>query len=230
VAIEFYPLKTETVAQSAARWRTNLQFTLAHYSGSVGVIPALYSQGGAPPDELWTEQEILDRLAPLTDLVNTNPRVDLVAPFIYQRANGIEAHPPYLEALNRIIAASPGLPAWVTTPIPPDPIPLGVVLMAAANPNDIRPLNHVGTIGKGTDKCFYLAPKNAPAPPPGKSQNKPWVWSVQANGELQTRDANDPGNGAFETFKNEKNGGAVVNNVDFQGNYWPFVPFDVSNL
>ncbi len=82
----------------------------------------LYGQGGAPPDELWSEQEVLDSLAVLSPYVNMSSRIQVVAPFAYQRANGIVAHKVFQEALDAIVKASPGTPIF--TPVPDIIVPI----------------------------------------------------------------------------------------------------------
>lgn len=111
--VEFYRRKTETLLQSVIRWTTDLTRTLRLWPYDVGVIPQLYCQGGAPPDELWTVQEVLDGLAYLSSLVNLDARIKMVAPFCYLRTNGMIAHPELLAAFYQIVAASPGTPTFV---------------------------------------------------------------------------------------------------------------------
>lgn len=119
--LECYLVKGETLAQSVARWKQQMRALLDACRNDVGVIPMFYCQGGAPPDELWTITEVLDGLRHLSDVVNVSPRVKVVAPFAYERANGITAHPELQRALTVLIAAS-NADAVTLTPIG-DPLP-----------------------------------------------------------------------------------------------------------
>lgn len=129
--VEFYRLPSETLVQSVSRWRALLLAVLAQWPGDCGVIPMFYCQGGVPggnPPELWTVQEVLDGLAYLSPLVNLSPRLKIVAPFAYQRANGITAHPELRAAFALLLKATPGRPAFTVisapTPAPtPEPHP-----------------------------------------------------------------------------------------------------------
>jgi len=119
VNLELYLKDGEAPADAPVRWFANVQYVLRIWSGLVSVTPMLYTQWREDNSgELWTEQQVIDALEPLSRIVNLSDRIQLVLPFAYLRANGISAHPPFLEALNRIIAASPGLPEWVTAPPP----------------------------------------------------------------------------------------------------------------
>jgi hypothetical protein len=124
--IEYYRRKVETLNQSADRWLRQTDSLLAQWPGDVGVIPMFYGQGGAPPDELWTVQEVLDGLAYLSTLVNWSARIKVIAPFAYRRANGIIAHVELREAFDNLCTESdrvgePALIAPVDPPDPPDP-------------------------------------------------------------------------------------------------------------
>jgi len=123
VWIEAYRLKTETLEQSVQRWWANLLTLEASWPGDSGIIPMFYCQGATPPNELWTVPEVLEANARVPALLNTLPRVKVVAPFAYDRLNGITAHPPLQTRLNQYQAASPGVPVLV--PIPPIPPPDG---------------------------------------------------------------------------------------------------------
>lgn len=129
--LEFYRLKTETLAQSVARWTSELTALLADWPGDVLVVPMFYCQGGAAgstnPPETWTVEEVLDGLRSLSGLVNQSQRIKVIAPFAYNRANGITAHPELMQAWTRLLAAGRDVeltPVVVDTPHqPPTPKP-----------------------------------------------------------------------------------------------------------
>jgi hypothetical protein len=83
--------------------------------------------GGAPPDELFTVAQVCDGLAHLSDIVNLNPRVTLVMPFSYLRANGITGHLELRHAFDNLLAEQQrcglGELLPVESPEPPDPEP-----------------------------------------------------------------------------------------------------------
>jgi hypothetical protein len=121
--LEYYRLKSESLAATVNRWQRQTESLLAQWPGDCGVIPQFYGQGGAPPNELWTVPEILDGLQHLSALVNRSPRIKVIAPFAYQRANGIVAHPELQEAFANLCAACDrvGEPALIAPGGPIDP-------------------------------------------------------------------------------------------------------------
>jgi hypothetical protein len=122
--IEFYLSADETIEQTITRWVDDMRYALAKWPGALGGVVQLYGQWDPERNaELWPEQAVLDGLAPLTAIVNMSARIEVVAVFAYLRANGIAAHPIYREALDRMVAASPGLPAWARD-VPPSPVPV----------------------------------------------------------------------------------------------------------
>ncbi len=160
--LEFYLHQTETVAQSAERWHRQLLDLLAQWTGDVGAIPMFYCGGGEPPNELFTVAQVLEGLSHLSDLVNTNKRIKVVAPFAYSRANGIIAHPELHAAWENLVAACPKMakltPVGTTPvpPIPPNPIPV------PPNPIPEPPMTY-------PFKCFLINGHNSkiPAVEPG---------------------------------------------------------------
>jgi hypothetical protein len=123
---EFYREVYETLQETVDRWRVNLLNVLSDWTGSLFVIPQFYCQGAPPPNELWTVQQVVDALIYLTPLVNLSPRIQVVAPFCWDRLNGMTAHPELREMLKRVVAASPGLPTLPEIPLPPPPPPTPV--------------------------------------------------------------------------------------------------------
>ena len=111
--VELYRLKTETLEQSVARWRGLVESMLLQWPWDCGVIPQFYCQGGAPPNELWTVPEVLDGLNYLSPLVNLSPRIKIVAPFAWERLNGITAHPELRAAFESLKRATPGRPILI---------------------------------------------------------------------------------------------------------------------
>lgn len=132
--LECYLTGSETVSQSAARWLRQMHALLAAWPGDVGVIPMFYCQGGIPsgnPPERWPIETVLEGLSYFGAVVNLSPRVKLIAPFAYNRANGIVAHPELQQAFAALVAASRTAGAATLLPIvsptsaphPPTPKP-----------------------------------------------------------------------------------------------------------
>jgi len=109
----------------------------------------------------------------------------------------------------------------------PEPYPWGAIIMAF-DPNQIRPLQHIGENALPNNRFSYNAPKNTP----GYDENgEGAVLSIQENGKIECRPKGTAG--AFESFaKDSKTGAVTVNNSGFNesGNYWTFVPNNVSGL
>lgn len=126
VAIELYLQQGETLSQSVTRWTQNLLYVYDVWHGDIAVIPQFYCAGGAPPDELWTVQEVLDGLAYLASLVNLVPRVKIVAAFEWLRANGITAHEELREAFNLLLKATAGVATLTPVGTAPHPQPTPV--------------------------------------------------------------------------------------------------------
>lgn len=107
--IEYYRLTTETLTESVSRWHANTTRLIAEWPCDIGVIPMFYCQGGAAgssnPPEVWTVDDVLDGLRALSALVNLSPRIKVIAPFAYNRANGITAHPELMQAWRALLAA-----------------------------------------------------------------------------------------------------------------------------
>jgi hypothetical protein len=122
---ELYLSESETLDQSVARWTRQTQQLLADWPGSIGLIPMFYCMGGAPPDELFTVAQVCDGLAHLSAIVNLSPRIILIAPFAYLRANGMTGHPELLQAFANLLAEQQrvGLAALPPISTPPDPEP-----------------------------------------------------------------------------------------------------------
>jgi hypothetical protein len=80
-----------------------------------------YCQGGAPPNELWTVGDVLEALERIDEIANLSTWIKIVAPFAYDRANGIVAHPELRQAFDNLVAAAAAAGAATLTPIPSDP-------------------------------------------------------------------------------------------------------------
>jgi hypothetical protein len=102
----YWYAKGETLDQARFRWSSSVQALVNAWPGDCGVVPMFYCMGGAPPDEVLTVAEVLDALASLSLLVNLSPRIKVIAPFSYQRANGIVAHPELRKAFNDLLGAA----------------------------------------------------------------------------------------------------------------------------
>lgn len=103
-ALELYLQTSETITQSVVRWQSQIQLLLTHWSGSIGVIPMFYCAGGAPPAETFTVAQVCDGLSHLSDIVNLSPRIQLILPFEYLRANGIAAHWELQQAFRNLMS------------------------------------------------------------------------------------------------------------------------------
>jgi hypothetical protein len=196
--LECYRTKAETLAQSIARWRANRDALRAAWPNLYALDPMDYAQGGAPPDELWTEQEVLDALAPIPAMVNEDPRCASVNPFEILRANGASAHQGLMTWTRRLIAASPGpakfLPVEHIVPPPVIVVSTGALLMDIAGI-----IQHYGIhrdLGKD-DQGNQLATLYS-------RRDKSKIVSGQRDGSLGERDpgpTSGDGRGSFERIK-----------------------------
>ncbi len=122
---ELYLVIGEAPAQAPARWKDEVRSLLAEWPGDIAVVPMFYCQGGAPPNEVWSVADVCAALAPVSEIVNLSARIKVIAPFSYQRANGIVGHAELQEAFSRLKAAGAKAGAAqllpVETPKPPDP-------------------------------------------------------------------------------------------------------------
>lgn len=98
--IEYYRDPLESLAASVARWTRQTDQLLARWPGACGVIPMFYTQFR------WTTAQILGGLAALSGLVNRSPRIKVIAPFAYNRANGIISDPVLQQAFRDLVAAA----------------------------------------------------------------------------------------------------------------------------
>ena len=131
-AIELYRFKVpveETLQQALGRWRHDRDAMLAAWPGDCAVVPMFYCMGGAAggnPPELWPVSVPLETLGYLSEIVNSSPRIKLILPFEYLRANGIVAHGELQQAYDSLLAAAP-VPAVLLpvggAPVPPKPVP-----------------------------------------------------------------------------------------------------------
>lgn len=112
VLVECYRVPEETLLQSGGRWTANVKTSL-QTGLIVGVIPMFYTQ------DRWTVQQTVDAAWVGCDLVRFNPRIQVIAPFEYDRANGITAHSELQELLRRVQKATPGVPAFLSQTAPP---------------------------------------------------------------------------------------------------------------
>jgi hypothetical protein len=188
-AIELYPSEQETAAQSAERWHRQIQSLLNQWPGDVGVIPAFYCMGGAPPDELFPVSHIIEGLHHLQDIVNTSHRIKVIAPFAFDRANGIVAHDELMDAWKNLVSACPRLAMLtpVGEPVPPEP---GPGPGPGPGPEPIPPNPEPGPEPEPMPtlpfKCFLIAGHNSkiPAVEPG-SHHLDLDYSVQETGPYQ---------------------------------------------
>lgn len=113
VLLEQYRVPEETLDQSVARWTRQMSTLLTQWAGDCGAIGMWYDQ------LRWTEQQILDGLAHCSAIVNLSPRIKIVAPFAYNRANGIIKYPSLQTSLDRLVAERDRVGLAHLTPIPP---------------------------------------------------------------------------------------------------------------
>src|SRR5512132_2591066 len=111
------------MVESRARWFRQSQQLGAQWPYDYGVVPMFYDQ------YRWTIAEMLEGLRPLSAVVNLSPHCKVIAPFSYNRLNGIIAYPELQAALTALLKASAGvvplIPVGTTVedPSPPPPPP-----------------------------------------------------------------------------------------------------------
>ncbi len=119
---ELYRVVGETLAQTAARWDRQSRSNLAQWPRDCGVIPMFYNQfNPATGAWLWTDREVLEALEYLDQIVNLDHRLKVIAPFSYDRANGIKPNPNLRRSFDDLVAAAALAGAATLTPIPADP-------------------------------------------------------------------------------------------------------------
>lgn len=119
---ELYRVEGETLAQSVARWDRQARANLAQWSGDCALIPMFYNQfNPATGGWLWTDTDVLEALDYLDAIANLSPRIKVVAPFAYDRANGIKPNPNLSRSYNDLIAAAARVGESLLTPVPPNP-------------------------------------------------------------------------------------------------------------
>jgi len=221
-SIELYLSTAETLAQSVARWHQQAQDLLAQWPGSVGVIPMFYCAGNAPPNELFTVQQVCDGLQHLSEVVNLSPRIILIMPFEYDRANGIVAHPELQQAFANLLQEQSRVGLAQLPPVPTSSWKQLRRLhmdqfqgFAKINEWGAKELYYTGVNPGDPAKHVYFNRPNAP------NAGGPWeqidfvpqgnlyaakyaaagVWlSIQNNGSLQSRPG-DSNPGPFELFQ-----------------------------
>lgn len=135
-AIEYYRHPLETLDKSVDRWRRQTLAMLTQWPGDCAVIPQFYCQGGAPPNEVWTVQQVVDGLRFVSDLVNLSPRIKVVAPFSFLRGNGITAHAELRAVFDQLLTMSPGLPTLLEVG---DSMPVKPVITVRDYAKTLRP-------------------------------------------------------------------------------------------
>jgi len=118
---EWYVFKEhgETLAIALDRWKRELDLALASKCQNLAGIPQYFTRG------IFSDQETVDIIGAALDFFrNATPRLVILAPFEYDRANGITGNVACAEMYRRTLAACvlgrPSLtPAW---PDPPPPV------------------------------------------------------------------------------------------------------------
>jgi hypothetical protein len=119
---ELYRLKAETLPQTAARWDRQARANLAQWPRDCGVIPMFYQQfDPATGGWLWTDAEVLEGLEYLDQIVNLDRRIKVIAPFSYDRANGIKPNPNLSRAFGALVLAAALVGEASLTPVPTTP-------------------------------------------------------------------------------------------------------------
>jgi hypothetical protein len=122
VGWELYRVEGETLEQSGARWIRQARANLAQWPRDCFVIPMFYNQfNPATGAWLWTDQEVLDGLEYLDQVVNLDPRIKFMAPFSFDRTNGIKPNPNLRRAFDDCVAAAARAGEATLTPVPTDP-------------------------------------------------------------------------------------------------------------
>lgn len=210
--LEWYRDERETLAETLARCTANTVALLAAWPGQIGGIPMFYRQTAADGSPLWTEQQVLDWLAYLSGLVNLSPRIVIVAPFAFNRADeGISANPRIMAAFQSLLKATPGMPTFIpigaTPPPAPQPKPKPVPA-PTPKPAPVPPVPEgvdLMEFAKFTDPLKQILAIKAVQPHatrPGCStliKVDGRVVSIQPDGSLQDRDPNT--DGGYETCK-----------------------------
>ncbi len=114
VWIEQYRYLDETLNDAIGRWIYAEQAALMSPCTDLGIVPMYYG--------VLSDQDTVDAIAAGLQVVNTNPRWRVIAPFEYERSNGITGRPAIREMYSRTLAASTmGVPKWAPMPKPPKP-------------------------------------------------------------------------------------------------------------
>lgn len=120
---ELYRVVGETLEQSANRWMRQARANLTQWPRDCGVIPMFYNQfNPATGAWLWTDAEVLEGLEWLDAIVNIDRRIKVIAPFSYDRANGIKPNPNLRQSFADLVDAAARAGAATLEPIPVDPI------------------------------------------------------------------------------------------------------------
>lgn len=187
--LEYYRDPSETLRESVERWERQTRALLPQWPGDVGVIPMFYDQFR------WTMAEVLDGLRHLSELVNLSPRLKVIAPFAFNRSNGIIAHPELTAAFAALMEASTvaGLPTLLTigapaAPAPPKPAPQPA---PAPRPPSPKPVP---------------APSPAPVPKPVVHEGDFLMLSLFADPTKHLL--------AVKSVQSVSNGGTVLENQD----------------
>jgi hypothetical protein len=187
---ELYRVKGETLAATFARWDRQARRNLEQWPRDCGVVPMFYTQFQ------WTIGEVLEALEGLDAIANLSPRIKVVAPFAYDRANGIVAFAELRQAFDNLVAAAAAAGAATLTPVPsppidpPKPVPPFRALVA------LRGDHMQGFVKIHTDAPHYTGVN--PTPRPGAGDARFPVYYARPN----EPDAGGP----WETVEIEKKG------------------------
>ncbi len=112
----WYREQGETFSQAQVRWSRAFDLGLASRCHDLGGIPQYFTRG------IFTDQETVNIIgASLSVFGNLTPRLTVIAPFEYDRINGITGNPAVHQMYDRLLAASVlGVPVFTPAwPVPP---------------------------------------------------------------------------------------------------------------
>ncbi len=191
----------ESLEQARREWSAAREAALLTHCADLGLVPMYYGP--------FSDQETVEIIAAGLDPVNTNPRWKVIAPFEYDRTNGITGRPALQEMFTRTLRASVlGSPVFVPQwPYPPVPASstAGSLLMAEIK----GVLNYFGSKPLTDGKVALFADK---------------AHSLVFSAHGDTRPSN-----AIGTWEQWKLAGQVSTAWDFK-DYFNWVAVDVSGL
>lgn len=112
--LETYLVGQEAIEDAENRWAGQCTYMDHHWPHLWGTVWMDYTQNGTQ-----AVQRVLNAQPSISRLVSLFPRLAIVAPFAWQRADGCTANPPLAEVVTRIAAASLGAATFIPVGVPP---------------------------------------------------------------------------------------------------------------